>query len=54
VGDEDVGELQLRLEILQQVENLGLNGYVQAETASSQTISFGLQASERAMPIRWR
>jgi hypothetical protein len=29
VGDEDVGELQLRLEILQQVENLGLNGYVQ-------------------------
>ena len=29
VGDEDVGQIQLLLEVLQEVEDLGLDGHIQ-------------------------
>jgi len=54
VGDEEIGEAELSLEVLEKIDHLGLDGDIQAETASSQTISLGLSASALATPRRWR
>ena len=56
VRDHEVGEAELVLEVLQQVDHLRLDRHVEgADTGSSATIRSGLDAtSARAMPIRCR
>mgnify|MGYP006879770616 CR=1 FL=1 len=52
MGDEDIGKYQILLQLLEQVQNLRLNGTSSAETGSSQTMILGFIAKARAMPIR--
>jgi len=52
VRDEDVAQSELVLEVVEQVDDLGLDRDVEAETGSSSRISFGSIASARAMPMR--
>jgi hypothetical protein len=47
VGDEEVGQAELALQVLEQVDDLRLHDTSSAETGSSQTMSFGLER-ERA------
>ena len=54
VGDKEVGDAGAFLDLDEQIHNAGLGGEVQAETGSSQTISFGSRARARAMATRWR
>jgi hypothetical protein len=54
VRHEDVGEAELVLEVVEQVDDLRLDRHVERETGSSAMISLGSRASARAMPMRWR
>ena len=51
VGYEDVGEVELLLQVLEQVDDLRLDRDVKAETGSSQMIRRGLRAMALATPI---
>ena len=53
VGNEDQRQPVLRLQVLEQVQHLGLHADVEALTGSSQMISVGSSTSERAMEMRW-
>jgi hypothetical protein len=54
VRDEEVGEVELLLEVLQQVDDLRLDGDVEGGEGSSQTMKSGSTASALAIPMRWR
>ena len=54
VGDEEIRQPELVLEIVEQVEDLAWIDTSSAETGSSQTRNSGLRASARAMPMRCR
>ena len=54
VGDEQVGEAELFLQVLEQVQNLAWTETSRAETGSSQMIRSGFIASVRAMEMRCR
>jgi hypothetical protein len=53
VRNEDVGEDQLGLQILEQVQDLRLDRDVEGGTGSSRS-DVGPQGKARAMPMRWR
>jgi hypothetical protein len=54
VADEEVRQAESVLQVLHQVEHLGLHADVQRLTGSSATISRGCVTSARAMAMRWR
>ena len=54
VGDEQVGEPEVVLQVVEQVDDLRLDRDVQRGDRLVGTISFGCSASARAMPMRWR
>jgi hypothetical protein len=54
VRDEDVGQLELVLQVLEQVDHLRLDRHVQRRHRSSHTMSLGRRAMARAIPIRCR
>jgi predicted exporter len=55
VGDEEVGQAELALQVLSRLMTCAWIETSSAETGSSQTMSFGAaSASARAMPMRWR
>ena len=54
VRDEEVGEAEITLERLEQVDHLRADRDVQGGDGSSKTTTRGLSASARAIPIRWR
>ena len=50
VGDGHVRHAPFCLQIHEQIKDLGLDGYIQAETDSSHTMNLGSTASARASP----
>ena len=54
VRDEEVGEVELRLERLEQVEDLRLDRDVERGDRLVGDDEVGLTESARATPIRWR
>ena len=54
VGDEEVGEAELVLEVVEQVDDLRLDRDVERGDRLVGDISFGCRASARAIPIRCR
>lgn len=52
VGDEQVGQAELVLQLLEQVDDLSLTETSSAETGSSAMINLGRKANARAMPMR--
>ena len=53
VSDEDIGQAELRLQVLQQIQDLRRTETSTAEQLVA-TTSRGRSASARAMPMRWR
>ena len=51
MGNEQIGKMKLILQLLQYIDNLGLDGYIQGDIGSSQTINSGSAAKALAMPI---
>ena len=54
VGDEQIGQIELRLKILKQVDDLGLNGYVQGGDGFVGDDKLRLCCQRSAMPMRCR
>ena len=54
VGDEQVREPELLLQVGQQVDHLRLGRHVERADGSSQTSSSGLQRERPAIAMRWR
>jgi len=54
VRDEDVGEIEVLLQVRSRFSTCAWIETSSAETGSSHTISFGESASARATPMRWR
>jgi len=54
MGDEQVSQSEFILQVFQQIYYLRLDGYVQGEMGSSQTMNDGSLAKARATPMRCR
>ena len=54
VRDEDVREAQLVLQVLEQVDDAGLDRHVERRHRLVEDEQLGSSASARAMPMRWR
>jgi hypothetical protein len=54
VGDEEIGEAEALLQVLQQVDDLRLDRHVERGDRLVADDQVGLTASARAMPMRWR
>jgi hypothetical protein len=54
VRDEDVGEAEAGLQVAQQVDDLRLDRHVERRDRLVADDELGLDASARAMPMRWR
>ena len=54
VGDEQVGQAELLLEVVEQVQHLALDRHVERRHGLVADDESGLSASARAMPMRWR
>ena len=54
MGDEEVGQIQLFLQVLEQVDDLSLNRDIQRGNRFAATMNFGSSARARAMPMRCR
>lgn len=54
MGNEDIGQAQILLQLFEQVQNLRLNRNVQRGNRLVADDDFGFIAKARAMPIRWR
>ena len=54
VRDEHVGQVLFLTQLLQKVDDLGLNGHIQSGNAFITNHKFRLTANARAMEIRWR
>ena len=54
MGDKEIGQPEIFLQVLQQVEDLIRTDTSNADTASSATIRWGSSARAWAMPRRWR
>jgi len=54
VGNEKIREAEFLLKVFEEVDDLGLDGDVEADTGSSATTSCGRSANALAMPILWR
>ena len=54
VGDEQVGDAEVVLEVSSRFRICAWIETSSAETGSSQTMNFGRSAIARAMPMRWR
>jgi hypothetical protein len=54
VADEQIGQPELALQVLHQVDDLRLDRDVQRRDRLVADDEFGFSASARAMPMRWR
>ena len=54
MGDEEIGQAELRLQIRQQVEHLRLDRDVERRNWLVADDEIRLQREARAMPMRWR
>lgn len=54
VGNEQISQGSLLLEILHQIQDLACTDTSRADTGSSHTMNLGSRARARAIPMRWR